>query len=119
MSYFNKAKELFRMIENGKMLDALDKFYHTDMVVIQADGKKRIGIEENKNYEKYFLNNIQEIFGAELLAITSDEERGITMVEYWVHIKFKDGSRKKYEEISVQYWKDDKIIKERFYEGKS
>jgi len=119
MSYFNKAKELFRMIENGKMLDAFDLFYHPDVVVIQADGIKRIGVEANKNYEKDFLNNIQEIFGAELLSITSDEERHITMVEYWVHIKFKDGTRKKYEEVSVHYWKDDKIIKERFYEGKS
>jgi hypothetical protein len=119
MSYLLKATELFQMIENGKMLEALDKFYHPDLHIIRADGKVRDGIEVNRKYEKDFLSNLQEIYGAEVKAITSDEKRGITMVEYWVNIKFKDGTRKKYEEVAVQYWEGDKIKVERFYEGKS
>ena len=119
MSYHSKAKELFHMIENGKMLEALDKFYHPDMKVICVNGKIRNGIEDNKNYEKDFLSNLQEVFGGEVTAITSDEIRGITMVEYWVSLKFKDGTRKKYEEVAVQYWEGDKIKTERFYDGKS
>ena len=119
MSYHLKARELFQMIENGKMLEALDKFYHPDMIVVCANGKIRKGIEENKNYEKDFLSNLQEVFGGEVTAITADETRGITMVEYWVNLKFKDGTRKKYEEVAVKYWEGDKIIKERFYDGKS
>ena len=119
MSYLSKATELFQMIENGKMLEALDKFYHPDLHVIRADGKVRDGIEVNRKYEKEFLSNLQEIYGAEVKAITSDEKRGITMVEYWVNIKFKDGTRKKYEEVAVQYWEGDKIKTERFYDGKS
>lgn len=119
MSYLSKATELFQMIENGKMLNALDKFYHSNVRVIRADGNVRDGIEINRKYEKDFLSNLQEIFGAEVKAITSDENRGITIVEYWVNIKFKDGSRKKYEEVAVQYWDGDKIKEERFYEGKS
>lgn len=119
MSYLKKATQLFQMIENGKMINALDVFYHPDVKVIRADGIIRNGIEENRQYEKDFLSNLQEIFGAGVKAITSDEERGITMVEYWVNIKFKDGMRKKYEEVAVQYWEGDKIKVERFYEGKS
>ena len=119
MSYLSKATELFHMMENGKMIDALDKFYHNDVHVIRADGKVRDGIEINKKYEKDFLSNLQEIYGAEVKAITSDEQRGITMVEYWINLKFKDGMRRKYEEVAVQYWEGDRIKEERFYEGKS
>lgn len=119
MSYLNKATQLFGMIQNGKMIDALDIFYHSDAVVIRADGRIRSGIEVNKKYEKEFLSNLQEVYGGEIKSVTSNEDRGITMVEFWLNIKFKDGTRKKYEEVAVQYWEGDKIKIERFYEGKS
>jgi len=48
-------------------------------------------------------------------AITSNEETCVTMVESWMDITFKDGNRMKMEEVAVQTWKDDQIIRERFY----
>jgi len=48
-------------------------------------------------------------------AITSNEETGVTMVESWMDISFKDGNRMKMEEVAVQTWKDDQIIREHFY----
>ena len=39
MSYYEKAKTLFRMIEEGKLLDALDKYYHKDVLIIADDIK--------------------------------------------------------------------------------
>lgn len=118
MTYFKKVKDLFKMIEEGKLLDALDKYYHENVIIIANDGKKRIGIEEARDYDKRFLKEIQEILGGGVETITSDEKRAITMVEFWIHLKFKNGNKKKLEEVAVQYWEEDRIIKENFYSKK-
>ena len=118
MRYFQKAKDLFKMIEEGKLLDALDKYYHKDVVIISDDGKERKGIEEARDYDKRFLKEIQEVMGGGVETITSDEKRAITMVEFWINIKFKNGNKKKLEEVAVQYWEGDYIIKENFYSKK-
>lgn len=115
MSYYKKAKELFRMIEEGKLLDALDKYYHESVIIIADDGKIRNGIEEARNYDKKLLKEIEEVLGGGVETITSDEERAITMVEFWIELKFKNGNKKKIEEVAVQYWEKDRVIKENFY----
>ena len=118
MNYFEKAMDLYSMIQKGKMLEAKDKYYHENVKVIDASGNIREGKEKNKKYDKEFINEIQEIFGGDILAMTSNEERQITMVEYWIELKFKNGLKRKYEEIAVQHWQDEKIILERFYKSK-
>jgi len=118
MSYYKKAKALFRMIEEGKLLDALDKYYHEDILIIADDGKERKGIEEARNYDKKLLKEIEEVIGGGVTTITSDEDRAITMVEFWINLKFKNGNNKKLEEVAVQYWEGDYIIKEKFYSKK-
>ena len=115
MTYYQKAKELFRMIEEGKLLDALDKYYHENVLIISDNGTRRKGIEEARNYDKKLLKEIEEVIGGGVETITSDEERAITMVEFWINIKFKNGNKKRIEEVAVQYWEDDLIIKENFY----
>ena len=118
MSYFQKAKDLFKMIEEGKLIDALDKYYHNDVVIIADDGKERKGTEEALDYNKKFLKEIQEVMGGGVETITSDEKRAITMVEFWIDLKFKNGNKKKFKEVAIQYWEGDYIIKENFYSKK-
>lgn len=50
--------------------------------------------------------------------ITSDEERAITMAEFWISLKFKNGYKKKIEDVAIHYWEGDRIIKENFYSKK-
>ena len=58
---------------------------------------------------------VKEIHGAGVDAITSDEEKGITMVENWMDMTFQDGNRVRMEQVAVQHWKDGLIIREKFY----
>jgi len=118
MTYYQKSKDLFRMIEEGKLLDALDKYYHEDVVIISDDGSVREGIKKAREYDEKFLREIEEVIGAGVKTITSDEERAITMVEFWINIKFKNGNKKKLEEVTIQHWENDLIIKENFYSKK-
>ncbi|MEE4196189.1 MAG: hypothetical protein V2I54_00970 [Bacteroidales bacterium] len=115
MNCFEKAKELYTMLEEGKLPEAKEKYYHDEVIVIQADGKIRKGKTENLTYDKNFIKNIEEIYGGKVLAIASDEKRQISMVEFWIKIKQKDGTKKIIAEVAIQQWEKDKIIEERFY----
>ncbi|HSH50820.1 MAG TPA: hypothetical protein VK982_03765 [Bacteroidales bacterium] len=115
MTCYKKAKELYTMLEEGKLPEAKEKFYHDEIIVIQADGKIRKGKEENLDYDKNFIKNIQEIYGGKVDTITSDENRQISMVEFWINLKQKNGTKKMIAEVAIQQWEGDKIIEERFY----
>jgi hypothetical protein len=118
MTYYQRSKELFKMIEEGKLLDALDKYYHTNVEIVSDDGTIRKGIEEARKYDQNFLKEIEEVLGGGVETITSDEYRAITMVEFWIKLKFKNGNKKLLKEVAIQYWEDERIIKEIFYSKK-
>lgn len=115
MSYLGKANEMNAMILGGQMLDAFEKYYHEDTVMVEATGEERIGKAANREFEINWLQGVQEFHGGGVTGITANEEDGITMVESWMDVTFKDGNRYKLEEVAVQKWKDDQIIHERFY----
>lgn len=97
MSYYDKAKNMYEMLAQGKMLDAFEKYYHTNIVMVEATGEARKGKEINRKFESEFLGSIKEFHGSGVTAITSNEKESVTMVE------------------AVQKWQGDQIIHERFY----
>jgi len=115
MKYLQLASDLYQMTGQGQMLEAFEKYYHDDVVMIEANGDTREGKDKNREFQKQFLASVSEVHGGGVDAITSNEETGVTMVETWMDITFKDGNRMKMEEVCVQQWQDGKIIRERFY----
>ncbi len=115
MNYYQKAKDLYDMLGQGKMLEAFEKYYHKDVIMIEATGEARNGKDTNREFEKKFLDSIKEMHGSGVSSITSNETDGVTMVESWMDVTFKDSPRMKMEEVAVQRWKGDLIIHERFY----
>lgn len=115
MSYLAKATELYNMIGQGQLMEAFEKFYHEDVEMVEATGDSRKGKPANREYEQKFLASIQEMHGGGVGAITSNEETGQCCVESWMDVTFKDGNRVKLEQVSVQQWEGDQIVRERFY----
>ena len=115
MSYLEKAQDLQNMVLGGKLMDAFEKYYHEDVVMIEATGDSTSGKADNRVREEKFLASIAEFHGAGLLAISSNEEEAVTMAEVWMDVTFQDGNRMKMEQITVQRWEGDHIINERFY----
>ena len=115
MSYYEKAKDIYDMSAQGKMLDAFEKYYHKDVVMVEATGEERKGKDVNRKFEIEFLGMIKEMHGGGVRSITSNEKEATTMVESWMDITMKDGKRSMMEEVAVQKWKGDQIIHERFY----
>jgi ketosteroid isomerase-like protein len=115
MSYYDKAKDIYDMSAQGKSLDAFEKYYHKDVVMVEATGEARKGKEANRKFETEFMGMIKEMHGGGVRAITSNEKEAVTMVESWMDVTMKDGKRSMMEEVAVQKWKGDQIIHERFY----
>ena len=115
MSYYEKAKSMYDMMAQGKLLDAFEKYYSKDVVMVEATGEVRKGKDANRKFQTDFLGMMKELHGSAVTAITSDEKAGVTMVESWMDLTFKDGNRTKMEEVAVQKWKGDQIVSERFY----
>jgi ketosteroid isomerase-like protein len=115
MSYYDKAKDIYDMSAKGKSLEAFEKYYHKDVVMVEATGEARKGKDANRKFEVEFMGMIKEFHGSGVKAIASNEKEAVTMVESWMDATMKDGKRSMMEEVAVQKWKGDQIIHERFY----
>ena len=115
MTYLEKISECHKMVGEGQMLEAFEKFYHDDVVMVEATGEVREGKDANREFEKQWMGGIKEMHGGGVKSINANEEAGTSSVESWVDLTFQDGNRMKMEEVAVQKWQDGKIIHERFY----
>ena len=101
MSYYDKAKDIYDMLAQGKLLDAFEKYYHNDVVMVEATGEERKGKEPNRKFQVDFMSMIKEMHGSGVRAITSDEKKATTMVESWMDVTMKDYSEITPEKASV------------------
>lgn len=115
MSYFEKTQDIYNYIHKGKALDAFEKYYGENVVMIEGTGERFEGKDTNRKREQEFFGSVKEIHGAGVTGMTANEEAGVTMVEAWMDITFGDGNRMKMEQVAVQKWEGDFIISERFY----
>ncbi len=115
MSYYEKIKDLYDMLGQGQLLDAFDKYYHEDCQMQENNEAPRVGKATNRKAEQEFLASVKEWHDGGYTSITANEETGVTAVETWMDVTFQDGNRVKMDQVAVQHWQGDQIIKERFY----
>ena len=115
MSYQLKCQNLHAMVGQGQMLEAFEKYFHDEVVVIDGPSEPRNGKDAQRKALAEWASQIQEMHGGGVKGMTADEQNGITMAETWVDVTFKDGNRMKMDEVAVQKWDGDQIIHERFY----
>ncbi|GAB4411771.1 MAG: hypothetical protein OHK0039_17240 [Bacteroidia bacterium] len=115
MSYLQKIEDMYRLIGENKAMEALDTYYHDDVVVVDGLEAPRHGKEAQREALGMWFSTIKEMHGGGVGAITANEAQATTSVESWTEITTNDGARFKMEEVGVQQWQGDKIIHERFY----
>lgn len=108
-----KVHELNDMIIRGELLEALDKFYAGDVVMQENDLEPTSGKRANRKREEEFLENVTEFRRAEPLKVAIGSD--CTMVEWHFDYTHKEWGIRDYRQVSVQEWKDGKIIREKFY----
>lgn len=115
MSLLEKEQELQKMVGEGQMMEAFEKFYANEVVMVEPMSGTTEGKDANRRREEQWVEMVAEVHGGGVNGITSNEAEGITMTESWMEATYKDGNRAKMEEVSVKKWKDGQIVHERFY----
>ena len=115
MSINTQVQSVIDGILAGKILETFDAYYANDVVMSENQTEERVGKAVNREYEIQFLDNIQEFHGAKVGRVIVDGDHAA--VEWSFDITFKDGNRVNMQQVTVQTWKDGKIIREDFYHG--
>ena len=116
MSYLEKAQNIYDMVYQGQLLEAFEKYYADDVVMVEANGDSTEGKDANREREKKFLESVQEWHAGGVKSIASNEDAGVTMIENWMEVTFKGApGPMKMEQVAVQKWEGDQIVHERFY----
>ncbi len=109
-------KELNTMILSGQLLEGFEKFYAENCTLQENSEEPRVGKDTNREFEKAFIDSIEEFHGAELLA--SAVSGDVSFSEWAWDVTFEGASRVLMAQVSVRRWKDGLVAAERFYYNK-
>ncbi|MDR3447419.1 nuclear transport factor 2 family protein [Dyella sp.] len=99
------------LVESGRFIEALQRYYHPSAVVWENQQKSRIGLDALIENEQLVLNTFTTVKGHAVQVMVDDDH----VVIQW-HFEFaNDAARLSLDEIAVQQWADGKIVHERFY----
>ena len=112
MSVHDRVNTLNTMILQGQILDAFDQFYADDVVMQENTSEPRTGKATNRAYEEAFVNGLTAFHGAEVKALAVNEDDGVSMVQWWMSFSHKDYGDVDRHQVSVQHWKDGRIVED-------
>jgi hypothetical protein len=110
-----RVDELISWIKQGKIIEAMSEFYAHDAAMQENSKPATHGLEANIEREKQFLAQVKEFHGFEALTIGIDHPQGVALIESRMEFTNTQGDRVRLEQVSVQRWKNGKIVHERFY----
>ncbi len=110
---FEKITDLNDLVLQGKAMEAFEKYYDEDVIMQENESEPTIGKEANREREEEFFKNVTEFRSAQPLKVTIGENT--TMVEWHYDYTHKEWGICNYSQVSVQEWKNGKIVREKFY----
>ena len=107
-------EHLNQLVLQGKALEAFDMYYDDEVVMQENNQPATIGKDINRQREIDFFGSI-EFRSAEVLGTTYGDDISAVIWKYdYTH---KDWGVRNYTQVSVQHWKNGKIVKEQFFYG--
>jgi hypothetical protein len=110
-----KITDLNDLVLQGKPLEAFEKYYHEDVVMQENENTPTVGKAANREREEQFYKSLKEFRSARPLKVTLGENT--TMVQWQYDFTHREWGTRNYTQVSVQDWKDGKIIREQFFYG--
>lgn len=99
----------------GKAMDAFEKYYGENVVMQENETPATVGKTANRDRELDFFSKLVEFRGAELKNVAFGDD--VIISEWFVDYTHADWGKVTHDQVSVQKWKDGKVIHERFYYG--
>jgi hypothetical protein len=106
-------EDIKNLVLQGKAMDAFEKYYGEDVVMQENENPVTVGFEANRSRELDFFAKVTEFRGAEVKAVAYGED--VIISEWFVDYTHSEWGKVTHDQVSVQRWKDGKVIHERFY----
>ncbi|NJO40944.1 MAG: nuclear transport factor 2 family protein [Cyanobacteria bacterium RU_5_0] len=108
-------EEIKDLVLQGKALEAFEKYYADEVVMQENENPPTVGKDANRQREQEFFSKLVEFRGAEVKSVAFGED--VILSEWWLDYTHQDWGNRSYHQVSVQRWKDDQVVHERFYYG--
>jgi hypothetical protein len=110
--FTDTVKEFYSLIQQYKFIEAVDRFYDQNIISTDNSGEPTKGVENLRKSVENFISN-SEIEKLELLSTIIEENLSVA---HWHYVfTHKTFGRLDYKQISVQRWKNSKIIQENHF----
>lgn len=108
------VEDFIALVETNRHDEAIERFYTEDASMQEnLTEPPRQGRDRLVAHERAVLARAKTVTSECVRPVLID---GDTVVVHWVfHFEFKDGSKRRIEELAHQIWKGEKIWRERFY----
>jgi len=111
MSIKPQVLDLIRLVENGRMLDAITTYYDENVAMQENVSPPIVGFATNYEREAAFYGSLTSL----KFTLASVVVEGDRAVINWVFdYTTSDGQRYRMDEIAVQTWRNGKIVHERY-----
>ncbi len=110
-----RVNDLVSYIQQGKILEAMNEFYASDLAMQENNNPPTVGLAANIEREKQFLAQVKQWKSTNVVAVAVDEAKGRTLVQYDFDFVNTAGQPVHYDQVAAQTWKNGKIVHEKFY----
>lgn len=94
-------------------MEAFEQYYDEQVVMQENNLPPTEGKAANRQRELEFYANVTELRTIQPLDVAAGD--GVTMVVWQYDYTHKEWGHKDYIQVSVQHWRDDKIVREQFF----
>lgn len=110
MQSFNEiVMEFNTLIHHQKFLEAIDQFYHPDIISQDNDKKATVGTESLRHEVRQFIANVQ-IHKIELVSLVI--ENNLSVTNWYYSFTHKQYGSFDQHQFSIQRWNGNKIVQE-------
>ena len=111
MSIKPQVLDLIALVEHGKMLEAMTKYYGENVAMQENVSPPTVGFAENYAREQAFYGSLKALKFT-LVSVVVEDNRAV--INWVFDYTTADGKQYRMDEIAIQTWRNGKIVHERY-----
>ncbi len=111
MSIKQQVTDLVTLVEQGRMIEAIEKYYDENVAMQENLAAPFVGLAANLERERAFYGSLQKLqFKAASVLVEGDR----AVINWVFDFTAADGKQFHMDQIAIQTWRHGKIVHERF-----
>jgi ketosteroid isomerase-like protein len=107
-----RLDEFIAVVESGDHAGAIERYYTEDSSMQENTAPPRVGRDVLVAHERAVLAQMSHVYSKAILSVVEGDRAAI----HWVfELTDKSGQLRRFDEVSLQEWRGDRIFRERFF----